>query len=116
MPVEGNVVVAGPGQVPAASQLACTQGVTPLATWLLAVSIAGNTVAVPIYLLPTAGATACLLLIGPAILAPAWTGRRTAPQWVGWYLAVVAGSVPALLIARTSPASWTARESRSASL
>jgi hypothetical protein len=59
-------------------------------------------------LLPTAGATACLLLIGPAMLAPAWTGSRTAPQWVGWYVAVVAGSVPALLVARTSPASWMA--------
>ncbi len=66
VPVEGNVVVAAPGQVPAASQQACLRGATPLATWLLAVSIAGNVVPVPVYLVATSGALSAL---GPAYVA-----------------------------------------------
>jgi hypothetical protein len=66
VPVEGNVVVAAPGQISAASQQACLQGATPLATWVLAVSIAGNTVPVPVYLVPTAGV---LTALGPAYVA-----------------------------------------------
>jgi len=70
VPVEGNVVVAAPGQVPAASQQACLQGATPLATWLLVVSIAGNTVPVPVYLVATSGPLAAL---GPAYVTACFT-------------------------------------------
>lgn len=70
VPVEGNVIVAAPGQVPAASQQACLQGATPLATWVLAVSIAGVTVPVPVYLVATSGPLAAL---GPAYVAACFT-------------------------------------------
>lgn len=70
VPVEGNVVVAAPGQIPADSQLRCLQGATPLATWVLAVSIAGATVEVPLYVVPTSGPLAAL---GPAYLAACFT-------------------------------------------
>lgn len=63
LPLEGPIVVAPPGAVPAATQLACTQGVTPLATWLLQLSAAGQTINLPAYVLPTAGAESAL---GPA--------------------------------------------------
>jgi hypothetical protein len=80
VPVEGNVVVAPPGQIPAASQQACTQGVAPLATWLLVVSIAGNSVSVPIYLLPTAGPLAAL---GPAYVAACFSSPYLTPAQGG---------------------------------
>jgi hypothetical protein len=80
VPVEGNVVVAAPGQIPAASQQACTQGVVPLASWLLVVSIAGNTVPVPIYLLPTSGQSAAL---GPAFIAACFTSAYLPPAQGG---------------------------------
>jgi hypothetical protein len=65
VPVTGNVVVAPPGAVPAAAVAACTGGATPQATWLLALSIAGNPVSVPLYVVPTSGALAAL---GPAYI------------------------------------------------
>jgi len=80
VPVEGNVVVAAPGQIPAASQQACTQGVTPLASWLLVVSIAGNSVPVPLYLVPTAGPLAAL---GPAFIAACFTSAYLTPAQGG---------------------------------
>lgn len=80
VPVTGNVVVAAPGQIPAASQQACTQGVTPLASWLLVVSIAGNTVPVPIYLVPTAGP---LTALGPAYIAACFTSAYLTPDQGG---------------------------------
>lgn len=80
VPVEGNVVVAAPGQIPAASQQACTQGATPLASWLLVVSVAGNTVPVPIYLLPTAGPLAAL---GPAYIAACFSSPYLTPDQGG---------------------------------
>ena len=55
LPLTGNIVVAPPGSVPAATQAACTQGQTPTATWLLVLTAAGQTLNVPAYLLPTAG-------------------------------------------------------------
>lgn len=110
VPVDGNVVVAAPGQVTAASQLACTQGAVPLATWLLVVSVAGTSIPVPIYLLPTAGAQAAL---GPAYitacfsspyLTPAQGGTAGQPQLVraefsvqGVFSPVAAGTFVAIV-------------------
>ncbi len=51
LPLEGQLVVAAPGQVPAAQQTACIGGATPLATWLMVLSAAGQTLTVPTYLL-----------------------------------------------------------------
>lgn len=82
VPVEGNVVVAAPGQVSAASQQACLQGATPLATWLLSVSIAGATVPVPVYLVATSGP---LVALGPAYVAACFTSP---------YLSVAQGGLP----------------------
>jgi hypothetical protein len=58
LPLEGQIIVAPPGAVPAASQAACTQGVTPTATWLLVLQAAGQTINLPAYVLPTSGALA----------------------------------------------------------
>ena len=80
VPVEGNVVVAGPGQIPAASQQACTQGVAPLASWFLEVSVAGVTIRVPIYLMPTSGAQTAL---GPAFIAACFTSPYLTPAQGG---------------------------------
>jgi hypothetical protein len=63
LPLEGPIVVAPPGAVPAATQLACTQGATPIATWLLQLSAAGQTINLPAYVIPTAGAQSAF---GPA--------------------------------------------------
>ncbi len=68
VPVEGNVVVAAPGQVSPDTQQRCIQSATPLATWVLVVSIAGNSVPVPVYLVPTSGAA-----LGPAYIAACFT-------------------------------------------
>jgi hypothetical protein len=62
LPLEGNIVVAPPGAVPAASQAACTQGQTPTTTWLLVLAAAGQTINLPAYVIPTAGAETA---IGP---------------------------------------------------
>lgn len=70
VPVEGNLVVAAPGQVAPDTQQQCLQGATPLATWVLVVSIAGSTVTVPVYVVPTAGPLAAL---GPAYIAACFT-------------------------------------------
>ena len=80
VPVEGNVVVAASGQIPAASQQACTQGVAPLASWFLEVSVAGNTIRVPIYLVPTSGAQTAL---GPAFIAACFTSPYLTPAQGG---------------------------------
>ena len=56
LPLEGNIVVAAPAQIPAAQQSACIQGQTPAATWLLVLQAAGQTINLPAFLVPTAGA------------------------------------------------------------
>jgi hypothetical protein len=63
LPLEGPIVVAPPGAIPAAAQLQCTQGVAPIASWLLQLSAAGQTINLPAYVLPTVGAETAL---GPA--------------------------------------------------
>jgi hypothetical protein len=65
LPFKGSVVVAPPGAVPPAVQAACTAGATPLATWLLALTAAGQTVNVPTFLVASSGAQAAL---GPAYI------------------------------------------------
>jgi hypothetical protein len=65
LPIDGQLVVAAPGQVPAAVQAACTGGVAPLATWVMALSAAGTALTVPTFLVPTSGAQAAL---GPAYI------------------------------------------------
>jgi hypothetical protein len=52
LPLEGQLVVAAPGQVPAATQTACIGSSAPLATWVMVLTAAGQTLTVPTYLLP----------------------------------------------------------------
>src|SRR5262245_29572073 len=66
LPLEGQLVVAAPGQVPAATVTQCTQNVTPIATWVMVLQAAGQTLQVPTYLVPTSGA---LTAAGPAYIA-----------------------------------------------
>ena len=65
LPLEGNLIVAAPGQIAPASQAACLGAVTPLASWVMVLSAAGQTLPVPAYLVATAGAQAAL---GPAYI------------------------------------------------
>lgn len=65
LPLTGQVVVAAPGQIPAASQAACIGTSTPLASWVLVLTAAGQTLSVPAYLMPTSGP---LTSIGPAFI------------------------------------------------
>ena len=58
LPLEGPIVVAPPGAVPPASQTACIQDQTPLSTWLLRLSAAGQTINLPAYLIQTGGTDA----------------------------------------------------------
>ena len=67
LPLEGQLIVAAPGQIPAATQAACIgPGVVPLATWVMVLTAAGQTLQVPTYLVKTGGA---LAQIGPAVIA-----------------------------------------------
>lgn len=63
LPLEGQLVVAAPGQIPAATVAQCTGGATPLATWVMVLTAAGQTLQVPTYLVPTSGSQAAA---GPA--------------------------------------------------
>ncbi|MCE3286955.1 MAG: hypothetical protein K0S64_561 [Gaiellaceae bacterium] len=65
LPLEGQLVVAAPGQVAAATVAQCIGGATPLATWVMVLSAAGQTLNVPTYLVATTGAQAAL---GPAYM------------------------------------------------
>lgn len=60
LPLEGQLLVAAPGQVPPAAQAACLQGVAPLATWVMVLTAAGQTLTVPTYLVATTGAQTAL--------------------------------------------------------
>lgn len=64
VPLAGQIRVAAPGQF-SAEQAACLQGATPLATYLLALSAAGQDVPVPAWLVATTGAQTAL---GPAYI------------------------------------------------
>jgi len=65
LPLEGSLVVAAPGQVAPAAQAACLGTVTPVASWVMVLSAAGQTLPVPAYLVATTGAQAAL---GPAYI------------------------------------------------
>lgn len=60
LPLGGDIVVAPPGAVPAASQTACIGPVTPQATFLLVLQAAGQTINLPAYIIPTSGAQQAL--------------------------------------------------------
>jgi hypothetical protein len=81
LPLEGQLVVAAPGQVPAAQQTACIGATTPLATWVMVLTAAGQTLSVPTYLLPqpqTALGPAFIVICLPPPDVPAGTpGRAT---------------------------------------
>jgi len=53
LPLEGQLIVAAPGQVPPATQTQCLGAVTPTATWVMTLGAAGQTLTVPTYLVPT---------------------------------------------------------------
>jgi len=55
LPLEGQLIVAAPGQVPATTQAQCLGSVTPVATWVMTLGAAGQTLTVPTYLIVTAG-------------------------------------------------------------
>jgi hypothetical protein len=65
LPLTGDIVVAPPGAVPAASQTACIQTAVPSATYLLTLQAAGQTINLPAYVIPTSGPQTAL---GPAQL------------------------------------------------
>ncbi len=65
LPFKGQLVVAPPGAVSPQVQAACTQGATPLATWVLALTAAGQSVNVPAFVVASTGADAAL---GPAYI------------------------------------------------
>lgn len=65
LPLDGQLVVAGPGQIPADQVAQCTGGAAPLATWVMVLTAAGQTLQVPTYLVATSGAQAAL---GPAYI------------------------------------------------
>lgn len=60
LPLTGDVIVAPPGAVPAASQTACIGPVVPQATLLLQLSLAGVPLNLPAYVVANAGTTAAL--------------------------------------------------------
>jgi hypothetical protein len=66
LPLEGQLVVAAPGQVPAATQTACIGPAAPIATWVMVLTAAGQTLSVPTYLVSTAGTSFAQL--GPAFI------------------------------------------------
>ncbi len=83
LPLEGQLVVTAPGQIPAATVAQCTGGVTPLAIWAMVLTAAGQTLTVPTYLVPTAGAQTALgpayiqICLPPPDLPPGTPGRAT---------------------------------------
>lgn len=56
LPLTGDIVVAPPGAVPAASQAACVGAATPQAMLLLVLQAAGQTINLPAYVVATTGA------------------------------------------------------------
>jgi hypothetical protein len=83
LPIDGQLVVAAPGQISAPVTAACTGGATPLATWVMVLTAAGQTLQVPNFLVATTGAQTAL---GPAYIqiclpppdVPAGTPNRAA--------------------------------------
>jgi hypothetical protein len=65
LPLDGQLIVAAPGQVPAVTVAQCTGGAAPLATWVMVLTAAGQQLQVPVFLVPTPAAQAAL---GPAYM------------------------------------------------
>ncbi len=65
LPLEGDIIVAPPGAVPAVSQTGCIATATPQVTFLLVLQAAGQTINLPAYVIPTTGPQTAL---GPAEL------------------------------------------------
>ena len=65
LPLEGQLVVAPAGAVPPATVTACVGSAAPLAIWLMQLNAAGQTLAVPAFLVGTSGPLAAL---GPAYI------------------------------------------------
>ncbi len=63
LPLTGQIAVAAPGAVPADTQARCTQGQPAVATWLMVLEAAGQTLNVPMYVVTTTGAETAF---GPA--------------------------------------------------
>jgi hypothetical protein len=60
LPLAGDIVVAPPGAIAAATQTACIGPVPPQATLLLVLQAAGQTINLPAYIIPTSGAQTAL--------------------------------------------------------
>jgi hypothetical protein len=65
LPLDGELIVAPPGAVDAATVAACTGGATPIATWIMNLTAAGQQLQVPVFLVGTSGA---LTALGPAYM------------------------------------------------
>jgi hypothetical protein len=83
LPLQGQLVVAAPGQVPATTQAACLGSTAPIATWAMVLSAAGQTLTVPTYLVATTGAATALgpafivICLPPPDVPPGTPGRAT---------------------------------------
>jgi hypothetical protein len=81
LPLEGQLLVAAPGQVPAATQAACIGTSTPIATWIMVLSAAGQTLTVPTYLLgqsnPQLGPAFMAICLPPPDVPAGTPGRAT---------------------------------------
>ena len=65
LPLDGQLIVAPPGAVPAATVVGCTGGLAPITTWLMNLTAAGQQLQVPVFLVATSGGQAAL---GPAYM------------------------------------------------
>jgi hypothetical protein len=60
LPLDGVILVAQAGQVPPATQQACTSGQTPAATLIVSLSAAGQVINLPAYVIQTSGTETAL--------------------------------------------------------
>jgi len=65
LPLEGQLIVAAPGQIAPTTQAACLGPTAPLASWIMILTAAGQTLPVPTYLVAT---TAAQTALGPAFI------------------------------------------------
>jgi hypothetical protein len=81
LPLEGQLLVAAPGQVPAAQQAACIGSGAPVATWVMVLTAAGQTLTVPTYLIPQTqagvGPAAIVICLPPPDVPAGTPGRAT---------------------------------------
>lgn len=78
LPLAGDVTVAAPGQVAPEAAAACLQGQTPAAVWYTTLEVAaGQTLALPLYLVAASGGEAAL---GPFKIVACFPPADVAPQ------------------------------------